>query len=258
MVDGRDDPGQPEAEEDVDGVAAGDVPDGVVGMFLVDRGSLAGEGVRQGGSQSHEGDGCHLVLQPDQAAEDPGKVPHDDHNDADEDERNDEAGPPSKESGWRDQSEDEFEAERQQVHDIVYSAGLLNISSVDYHGIFQLLGPCIVVNSEFIHISVGPHHNLVHDAVEVIVVGDGNSSFLDLAKLPTVVHLVQFYLKVFILLRIHVVHNGNVNAPLGLAVLELDDTLPAGEVLATDRRLVRCLPLDGDVTIRPVLPESYG
>ena len=63
MVDGRDDPGQPEPQEDVDRVAAGHVTDGVVCCLLVDGCDLAGEGVGQGGAEGHEGDGRDLNKQ---------------------------------------------------------------------------------------------------------------------------------------------------------------------------------------------------
>ena len=58
MVDGGDEPGQAEAEEHVDAVGAGDVADGHVGVPLLDGGCARGEGVRQGGAQRHERNGC--------------------------------------------------------------------------------------------------------------------------------------------------------------------------------------------------------
>ena len=56
MVDGRDDPGQSEPQEDVDRVAAGHVTDGVVCCLLVDGRDLADKGVREGGAESNKGD----------------------------------------------------------------------------------------------------------------------------------------------------------------------------------------------------------
>ena len=63
MVDGCNDPRNSKTEEDVDGVASSDVADGVVRVLLVDRGHLAGEGVGEGGAESHEGDGRDLKKQ---------------------------------------------------------------------------------------------------------------------------------------------------------------------------------------------------
>ena len=57
MIESRDDPWKSEPEEDVDGVWAGDVADGVVGILLIGGGRLAGEGVGQGSSESNERDG---------------------------------------------------------------------------------------------------------------------------------------------------------------------------------------------------------
>ena len=45
MVDGGDGPRDTDAEEDVDGVGAGDVSDGGVGGVVLDGGHLTGEGV---------------------------------------------------------------------------------------------------------------------------------------------------------------------------------------------------------------------
>ena len=61
MVDGGDDPRQSQSQEHVDGVAAGHVTDGVVRCLLSDGRDLAGEGVRQGRPQRHEGDGGDLI-----------------------------------------------------------------------------------------------------------------------------------------------------------------------------------------------------
>ncbi len=57
VVDGSDDPGQAQAQEDVDGVGAGDVSDRVVSIFLAHGRSFARESVRQGGAQRNESNG---------------------------------------------------------------------------------------------------------------------------------------------------------------------------------------------------------
>ena len=57
MIESRDDPWKSEPEEDVDGVWAGDVADGVVGILFIGGRRLAGEGVGQGSSESNERDG---------------------------------------------------------------------------------------------------------------------------------------------------------------------------------------------------------
>ena len=60
MVDGGNYPGNSETHEDVDGVAARHVSNGVVRCLLRGGGDLAGEGVRQRRAQCHEGDGGDL------------------------------------------------------------------------------------------------------------------------------------------------------------------------------------------------------
>ena len=110
MVDGCNDPRNSKTEEDVDGVAAGDVADGVVRVLLVDRGHLAGEGVGEGGAQSDEGDRSHFVFQTNQTTKDAGEISDKNNNESDEDERDEEAGIATQQSGWRNDGEDEFEA----------------------------------------------------------------------------------------------------------------------------------------------------
>ena len=62
MIESSDDPGESETQEDVDGVRTGDVSDGVVGVLLVGRSSLAREGVRQRRAQGHKSDGCNNIF----------------------------------------------------------------------------------------------------------------------------------------------------------------------------------------------------
>ena len=62
MVDGCDDPGDSQTEEDVDRVAARHITDGVVRCLLVDGRDLAGEGVGEGGAQGNECDGGDLKM----------------------------------------------------------------------------------------------------------------------------------------------------------------------------------------------------
>ena len=110
MVDGCNDPRNSKTEEDVDGVASSDVADGVVGVLLVDRGHLAGKGVGEGGSQSNKGDRSHFVFQTNQTTKDAGEISDKNNNESDEDERDEEAGIATQQSGWRNDGEDEFEA----------------------------------------------------------------------------------------------------------------------------------------------------
>merc|ERR1719336_755547 len=255
MVTGSDDPGKTKAEEDVDGVAAGDVADRVVRVLLVHGRGLAGEGVREGGAQGHEGDRGHFVLQADQASKDAREVAHDDHNDPDEQERDEKAGEASEQSSWRDEGEDDLEGEGEEVHDVVGGAGTLDVASVHHHGILHLLSPCLVLNSQLVHVGVGHHHHLVHDRVELVVIGDGDGGLGDLAKLAPVVNLVQLHLEVLVLLDVHVVDDGDVDRPLGLAMLELQLTLPAGEIFPRDRRLVDRFPFHFQVAICSIFSQ---
>ena len=108
------------------------------------------------------------------------------------------------------------------------------------------------MNSQFVHVGVGHHHHLVHDRVELVVIGDGDGGLGDLAKLAPVVHLVELHLEVLVLLDVHVVDDGDVDRPLGLSVLELQLTLAAGEIFPRDRRLVDRFPFHFQVAIRSI------
>merc|ERR1719336_27253 len=255
VVDGCDDPRNSETEEDVDRVAPGDVADRVVCMLLVHSRGLAGEGVREGGAQGHEGDRGHLVLQTDQASKDAREVAHDDHNDPDEQKRDEKAGEASEQSSWRDEGEDDLEGEGEEVHDVVGGAGTIDVASVHHHGVLHLLSPGLVLNSQLVHVGIGHHHHLVHDRVELVVIGDGDGGLGDLAELAPVVNLVQLHLEVLVLLDVHVVDDGDIDRPLGLSMLELELTLPAGEVFPRDRRLVDRFPFHFQVSICSIFSQ---
>lgn len=57
MIYAGNEPRQPEAEENVDGITSGDVSDGVVRMFLVHGGSSTRKKVRQRSAEGDERDG---------------------------------------------------------------------------------------------------------------------------------------------------------------------------------------------------------
>ena len=41
-----------------------------------------------------------------------------------------------------------------EVHDVVSCSGRLNISAIDDHGVFELLGPGLIVDSKLVNISI--------------------------------------------------------------------------------------------------------
>ena len=167
MVNGGKKPWKPEAEEDVDGVGAGDVSDGVVGVLLADGGRLAGECVGERGAERDEGDGGDAVLEADEAAEDAGEVADDGGEDGDHEEGEEEAEPAAGHARGRDQREEDLEAEGEEVHDVVARRRVLDVAAVHVHRVFQLLRPRLVVHAHPVHVHVGHHHQPIHHRVEL-------------------------------------------------------------------------------------------
>ena len=133
MVDGRDDPGQSQAQEDVDRVAARHVTNRVIRSLLVDGSDLAGEGVRERGAQGNKCDGSdlkiirgssqcyihyslcppsYLVLQSHETAEYPGQISHHNDDQTNHGERDEEARVAASHAGRRDDGEDQLEIRR--------------------------------------------------------------------------------------------------------------------------------------------------
>ena len=143
------------------------------------------------------------------------------------------------------------------MHDVVPCGGVLHVPAVHHHRVLELLGPGLVVDSELVHVSVGHHHQLVHHAVELVVVGDGDGGAADLAELGAAgAALHQLHLEVLVLLLLHVVDDLDLEVALGLAMLEHQLALAADVVLAADGGLVHGAPLDGHVPVRAVLPDD--
>ena len=142
------------------------------------------------------------------------------------------------------------------MHDIVRGGSILHVPAVHDHGVLDLLGPGIVVHAHTINVRVGHQKQLVHHAVELVVVGDGDRGPLQFAEGSSVVNLVELDLKVLVLLVLHVVHDGDDDVPLRLAVLELKHALPTLVVLAVDGRFVQRPPLHIHFSVSAVLSKS--
>jgi len=76
VVDGADDPGEAESEEDIDGVGASDVADGGVGRVRLLRSRHGGEGVGQRRAQRHERDSRHALSDAESAPQQRRRLPH--------------------------------------------------------------------------------------------------------------------------------------------------------------------------------------
>lgn len=61
--------------------------------------------------------------------------------------------------------------ERQEVHDVIHSRGVLDVAPVDVHGVLHLFHPSLRVQPQLVHVGVGHQHEPVHDRVELC--GDG-------------------------------------------------------------------------------------
>jgi len=108
------------------------------------------------------------------------------------------------------------------------------------------------VHAHPVHVGVSHQQLPVHHAVELVVVGNGDGGAGELAEGGVVRHLVQFHLEVLVLLVDHVVHDGDLDVALGLAVFEGDGPLAANVVLAVDGGLVDRAPRKIHVTVSSI------
>jgi len=102
------------------------------------------------------------------------------------------------------------------VHDVVAGGGVLDVAAVDIHGVLKLLRPSLVVHAHRVHVVVGHEHHAVEDAVEFVVVGDGDGRAVDLAHLGASRGLEQLHLEVLVLLEVHVVDDGDADGAVRL------------------------------------------
>ena len=112
-----------------------------------------------------------------------------------------------------------LKSECEKVHDVVAGGGVLHVTAVHVHCVLELLGPGLVVNAHPVNIVTGHDHHLVHDVVELVVVGDRDSSAVDLADLGPGARVEKLQLKVLVLLEFHVVNDWNTNGPVSLEII---------------------------------------
>ena len=62
------------------------------------------------------------------------------------------------------------------MKEIVHVGSAGYISSIDHHGVPELLGVGLVVNTQLVQVDPGLHCQLVHDPVEFIIVDDGSAA----------------------------------------------------------------------------------
>ena len=58
-------------------------------------------------------------------------------------------------------------AKSEKVHDVIESGGVLHVSSVDVHGVPELVTPRVLVHPQSVHVHVGQVNEAAHHAVEI-------------------------------------------------------------------------------------------
>ena len=110
-------------------------------------------------------------------------VPDDDNHDANVEEGHTEAGPAAALAWGRARGEDDLEAEGEEVHEIVWEGGGVQVAAVDEHGGLDLLGPAALVEAELAELGLGHGDHVVHDLRVLVVVGDGDRGAWDWTEL---------------------------------------------------------------------------
>mmetsp|Transcript_33819 Transcript_33819/g.60415 ORF Transcript_33819/g.60415 Transcript_33819/m.60415 type:complete len:240 (-) Transcript_33819:1788-2507(-) len=118
-VDGGDGPGEPDSEEDVDRVGAGDVTQRCIrGLLLLSR-NLGSKGVRERRPEGHKCDGGERLAHSGGAAKQAGDLAHHSGQRADEDQADHEGEPAAVQVGRGDEREQNLPKDGEKVHDAV-------------------------------------------------------------------------------------------------------------------------------------------
>mmetsp|Transcript_72695 Transcript_72695/g.157112 ORF Transcript_72695/g.157112 Transcript_72695/m.157112 type:complete len:831 (-) Transcript_72695:130-2622(-) len=176
-VDGGHEPGQAQAEEDIHGVAAGDVADRGVGVGVLGRGGLGGEGVGERGAEGDDGDGRDLGGDAEAAAHEVREVADEGRDDADRHQRGEEAEPAVAVVRGRDAGKEDLPEDRDPMHDVVHRGGrpglplllLLVAAALHAQGIDELLLPIPVADGGLVPIHRRHAHKAVHTVLHLAV-----------------------------------------------------------------------------------------
>ncbi|RUS73981.1 hypothetical protein EGW08_018249, partial [Elysia chlorotica] len=167
-------PRQTKAQEDIDGVTARHVANRVIRVLLLLRCRLAGEQVRQAGTQCHKRYGRHRGLQANQAAEDGRQVADDGRQETDHCQGDEKREPASPDLSRRDDSKDHLQMKTthlptkgEKMHEVVKLGGALYVAAVDVHGVCELLAPGGVRHADLVQVGVGQVHDAAHHALEL-------------------------------------------------------------------------------------------
>mmetsp|Transcript_9142 Transcript_9142/g.29010 ORF Transcript_9142/g.29010 Transcript_9142/m.29010 type:complete len:382 (-) Transcript_9142:396-1541(-) len=157
-VDGGDHPGQPQAQEDVHGVAAGDVPDGVVRRGVLPRGEPRRECVREAGAQRDERDGGDVVPDAQAASQERRELADEGRDGADHEQGAREAGPAAADARGRDEGEEHLPGQGDGMEEPLERARarLLPGAAVAVEGGRELARPLREVEGEAASARAGP------------------------------------------------------------------------------------------------------
>ena len=149
-----------------------------------------------------------------------------------------------------------LEGKGEHVKEVVHVTGASNVTSVDQHGVPELLGVRLVIHSDSVQVHPRLEGQLVENPGELVIVDDGHHSPHLLPELCLVVGFVELHLELLILLLLHVVNDGNAEISVGLSVVEGDLSLPSAVILPIDSVLVLGPPLESHLPVRPALPAD--
>lgn len=115
IVKGGDHPGEAETQEDVDCVRSGNVSDGRVSVLGATGSGHTGEGIREGCSQSHEGDGSDGLTDVEGASQKVSEFSHNKGHKSNEHKGHEEGGPSIAVGPWGNEREDQVPSDGKEV-----------------------------------------------------------------------------------------------------------------------------------------------
>mmetsp|Transcript_25247 Transcript_25247/g.75097 ORF Transcript_25247/g.75097 Transcript_25247/m.75097 type:complete len:656 (-) Transcript_25247:102-2069(-) len=262
-VDGGHEPGQAQAEEDIHGVAAGDVADRGVGVGVLGRGGLGGEGVGERGAEGDDGDGRDLGGDAEAAAHEVREVADEGRDDADRHQRGEEAEPAVAVVRGGDAGEEELPEDGEAVNEVVEGAGrprlvvVVVVAAPHAEGVDELLLPPPVALGGVVPVHV---HEL-HDAVQAVArlgvrLDDdgarGRVALLALHQRGPAGRLLEEHTELLLGLIAAAGLDDDLDGGLGLAVLERQGARRLLVVHAALRGVVLGLVADADLAAAAV------
>lgn len=262
IVKGGDHPGEAQTQEDVDCVRAGNVSDGRVSVLGATGSGHTGESIREGCSQSHEGDGSNGLTDVKGASQKVSEFSHNKGHKSNERKGHEECGPSIAVGPWGYEGEDQVPSYGEKVEKALHARNIIQVVTLvvkggsEADGVLELLSPSgVFLFEQVVEVLVLSFLFLVNlsiiwhdlDKADVLLVNadslrtrafkfDLEDQLLDLFFLAIFTTVLVFLFSisgglVFVLLVIWVVNEQDLDELLSLLMLEFNGVIERHKIV---------------------------